>query len=251
MVSRAWVSATLLALALATTPVGADTVYVTDRFEIGVHDGTDLDSVILAVVPSGTPLTVLNRSGAFVEITTPDGVKGWVDARYLVSEKPGIALVTDGDARLAEASRQLGDARAEVEVLRQRVAELQRDAASAAQTTSTETPTAALESSADAAKLGETQRALEAATRETRLLKARVAELQASKLELENALRESGSQQEHDGSNGLWQGPVAHEGRSWTPWQWLLFGSILLLAFATGGYAVDWESRRRHGGFRI
>ena len=109
----------------------------------------------------------------------------------------------------------------------------------------------ALESSADAAKLGETQRALEAATRETRLLKARVAELQASKLELENALRESGSQQEHDGSNGLWQGPVAHEGRSWTPWQWLLFGSILLLAFATGGYAVDWESRRRHGGFRI
>ena len=31
----------------------------------------------------------------------------------------------------------------------------------------------------------------------------------------------------------------------------LLFGSILLLAFAAGGYAVDWDSRRRHGGFRI
>jgi hypothetical protein len=30
-----------------------------------------------------------------------------------------------------------------------------------------------------------------------------------------------------------------------------MFGSILLLAFAAGGYAVDWESRRRHGGFRI
>lgn len=248
---RAWVSAAALALLIAGAPVGADTVYVTDRFEIGVHDGTDLDSVILAVVPSGTPLTVLRRSDAFVEVTTPDGVKGWIDARYVVTEKPGIALVTERETRLAEVSRQLGDARAEVEVLRQRVTELQRDAATATQAAPTETRAVALESSGDTEKLGETQRALEAATRETRLLKVRVAELQASKRELENALQESGSTVEQNVSNGLWQGPVANESRSWTPWQWLLFGSILLLAFAAGGYAVDWESRRRHGGFRI
>jgi len=49
----------------------------------------------------------------------------------------------------------------------------------------------------------------------------------------------------------MWQGLIRNEGRTWTPWQWLLFGSILLLAFAAGGYAVDWDSRRRHGGFRI
>ena len=31
------------------------------------------------------------------------------------------------------------------------------------------------------------------------------------------------------------QGPVSNDVRAWTPWQWLLFGSILLLAFAAGG----------------
>ncbi|NIP45176.1 MAG: hypothetical protein GWO29_01675, partial [Gammaproteobacteria bacterium] len=49
----------------------------------------------------------------------------------------------------------------------------------------------------------------------------------------------------------MWRGPVSEQAKSWTLWQWLLFASILLLAFAAGGYAVDWDSRRRHGGFRI
>ena len=39
--------------------------------------------------------------------------------------------------------------------------------------------------------------------------------------------------------------------RHWKSWNLLLAASVLLLAFATGGWLVDWGVRRRHGGYRI
>jgi len=38
---------------------------------------------------------------------------------------------------------------------------------------------------------------------------------------------------------------------AWEAWVWLLLGSMGLLALALGAYLVDWNLRRRHGGFRI
>ena len=74
--SRPSVLAMFLWLSVLTVPAGADTVYVTDRFEIGIHESTDIDSVIIAVIPSGTPLEVLERNGEFVQVSTPDGTSG-------------------------------------------------------------------------------------------------------------------------------------------------------------------------------
>lgn len=241
----------LLVVALAAS---AETVYVTDRFEIGVHENTNLDSVIVAVIPSGTPLTVIDKDGEFVEVTTPDGIKGWVDARYVVTNAPGTAVVDEYDAKLKQAVRSLGDARAEVEVLRQRVSELQRDAATAAKPGLTSpgiAKPALLETREKAAKLEEVNRELGALSEENRELKSRIAELEAARVATEKSLADSAIAGADVKQNSIWHGPISDEAQSWTPWQWLLFGSILLLAFAAGGYAVDWESRRRHGGFRI
>ena len=119
--------AVLLGLLSITSAARAETLYVSDRFEIGVHDTAALDSVIVAVVPSGTPLTVLGRNGEFVQVQTPDGIKGWVDARYVVVAKHvGVRPLgnefflraciinfrsTPDDARLAiDAVVELGDA---------------------------------------------------------------------------------------------------------------------------------------------
>jgi len=244
------VRAVFLVCLLAAHTATAETVYVSDRFEIGVHENTELDSVIVAVIPSGTALTVVDRDGGYVEVTTPDGIKGWVDARYVVSDKPSVASLGDRDAKLVEATRSLGDARAEVEVLRQRMSELQRDVATA-KSASTAAAPMALESSVDTVKLKEAERQLETLARENRVLKVQMAELQATKAELEESAVASASESEGGPAELMWQGPIRNEGRTWAPWQWLLFGSILLLAFAAGGYAVDWESRRRHGGFRV
>lgn len=245
------VLAVFLVGVLAANKAGAETVYVSDRFEIGVHENTELDSIILAVIPSGTALTVVDRDGGYVEVTTPDGIKGWVDARYIVSDKPGVASVGAHDAKLVEATRSLGDARAEVEVLRQRVSELQRDAATTAESASAAAVPVAPESNEDTVKLKETERQLETLARENRVLKVQMSDLQATKAELEESALASATESEGVPAELMWQGPIRIEGRTWTPWQWLLFGSILLLAFAAGGYAVDWDSRRRHGGFRI
>ena len=247
--SRPWTPAIFLWLSFVTLPAGAETVYVADRFDIGVHGNTDIDSVIVAVIPSGTPLEIISRNGEFVEVSTPDGTKGWVDARYLVSEKSGAGSLAEYDAKFQDAVRSLGAARAEVEVLRQRVNELQRDAATAAERPPGISEPVLLAANEDSAKLEDAKRELEDLARENRQLNIRIADLQALQVAAAESAAETDTTKKS--RQGIWHGPVSDEARTWAAWQWLLFGSILLLAFSAGGYAVDWESRRRHGGFRV
>jgi SH3 domain protein len=246
--------AVFLWFCVAALPAGAETLYVTDRFEIGVHESTDIDSVIIAVIPSGTPLTVITRTGEFVQVSTPDGTRGWVDTRYVTGEKPGSTSLSDYDQKLQDAVRSLGAARAEVEVLRQRITELQRDAATAADASPSSPDIAkpvSITVGQDSAALDDAKRELEVLTHENQQLKKRISDLKAAKVVLETSAAETNTMEIENPQENIWRGPVIDEAQSWAPWQWLLFGSILLLAFAAGGYAVDWESRRRHGGFRI
>lgn len=249
--SRPCALATFLWLVLLTAPASAETVYVADRFEIGVHDNTNIDSAIVAVIPSGTPLTVIDRDGEFVKVSTPDGVRGWVDTRYVVSDKPSITLLEERDTKLRDTLLSLRVARGEVEVLRQRVTELQRDAATAARNSPGITKSVSLVANENASKLKDTERELENLAKVNRQLKIHIADLQAIQIASAKSAVESTLTEKEDGGEGIWHGPASNDARTWTPWQWLLFGSILLLAFAAGGYAVDWESRRRHGGFRV
>ena len=240
-----------LGLCVYTASVNAETVYVSDRFEIGVHDSSKLDSVILAVIASGTPLTVVTRDGEFVQISTPDGITGWVDARYIVSERPSLTVRDEQDAKLKQAQRTLGDARAELEVLRQRIDELMRDAATAAHNSPAIAKPISPAPKEDSAKLKDARRALEDLKDENRELKTTIADLQASYEASEKMAAESKANNDGGALDDLMRGPVNSEVKNWTTWQWLMFGSILLLSFAAGGYMVDWQSRRRHGGFRI
>jgi SH3 domain protein len=247
LTSRPCALAVSLWLSLFMVSAGAETVYVSDRFEIGVHDDVNIDSVILAVIASGTPLTVIARNGDVVQVSTPDGTTGWVDARYIVSEPPSGASRDE----LREVMRSLGDARAEAEVLRQRIAELQRDAATAAHDSPGIANSVPLAPNEDAAKLKEAQRALENLQEGNRELKSRLSDLQASRGAPEKLAADAETKKPPGPLEDMLRGPVSKEAQTWTPWQWLLFGSILLLSFAAGGYMVDWESRRRHGGFRV
>ena len=259
--SRPWSLAPFLWLLLLIAPAGAETVYVADRFEIGVHDNTNIDSAIVAVIPSGTPLTVIDRNGEFVKVSTPDGIRGWVDTRYVVSDKPSVTLLEERDAKLRDALLSLRAARGEVEVLRQRVSELQRDAGTAARNSPGITKSVSLPTNENAARLKDAERELENLANANQQLEVRIADLQAMQIasaELAAEARVTGQALTEMAAAGIekmgesiWHGPVSEETRTWTPWQWLLFGSILLLAFAAGGYAVDWDSRRRHGGFRV
>ena len=169
----------------------------------------------------------------------------------MATEKPSVALLEERDRKLAEAARSLGDARAEVEVLRQRVSELQRDAATASQRSADIAKPVALVSSEDALKLKDAQQALEKLEGENQQLRARVADLRTQQRAVQPSPEASAEKTREASAGSILPAPASAEMRFWTPWQWLLLGSIVLLAFAAGGYVVDWESRRRHGGFRV
>jgi ABC-type multidrug transport system fused ATPase/permease subunit len=138
-----------------------------------------------------------------------------------------------------------------VEVLRQRVSELQRDATTAAHVSAGIAKPISLAPSEDSAKLKEAQHALENLAEENRQLSTRITDLEAMRVASMKSATESEVQEQEGALEKILHGPVRSEARTWNQWQWLMFGSILLLAFAAGGYMVDWESRRRHGGFRI
>ncbi len=80
---------------LASTLAQAETVYVIDELNIGLHEDKTIESPISKLVPSGTALTVMAREDDLVQVKEPGGTQGWVNAKYIVSEKPGRILVLE------------------------------------------------------------------------------------------------------------------------------------------------------------
>lgn len=76
---------TLLAVPLAGA---AQTVYVSENFEITMRTGPSTEHKILALVQSGEGLEVLKKGEDWTMVRDPDGKEGWVLDRYLTAEKP-------------------------------------------------------------------------------------------------------------------------------------------------------------------
>jgi SH3 domain protein len=197
----------------------AETAYVIDRLLLGVHESRELNSAIIKVLPTATALEILERDGDFARIRTPDGVTGWTDASYLMSEKPAQLLVAELDARRQELDGALADARAQLETFK------------AGNGAGPDLPPVASDALRDLQRLAEENRALNE-------------QLSALTAANPDTLSVPGKTETttHTATT-----PVA----ALTGWQWLLLVSLLLLAFSTGAYAVDYSGRMRHGGFRI
>jgi len=68
--------------------VMAETVYVHDFLRLGVRNDPNSSETPIAVVTTGDALQVLERSGDYLKIRTPDGTEGWVSEGYVSKEKP-------------------------------------------------------------------------------------------------------------------------------------------------------------------
>ena len=73
----------------------AETVYVIDELKIGLHEDRTIDSPIIKLVPSGTPLSVIERDTDLIHVQEAGGSKGWIHSKYVVVEKPGKSRITD------------------------------------------------------------------------------------------------------------------------------------------------------------
>ena len=88
----------------------AQTAYVIDQLHIGVHTEQSLHSPLVNVLSSGTAVEILDGDETFARIKTDDGTTGWVDARYLSTEKPSRVLLEEFRSTAADLRAELATA---------------------------------------------------------------------------------------------------------------------------------------------
>ncbi len=114
----------------------AETRYVSDRLEIQMRTGKGTQFRILRMLPSGTPLEILevDQENGYARVRAPGGVEGWVLSRYLMKGQAARERLTSAEKRLAELeleNRKLktsfGDLRAEKGDTEQQRSALERE----------------------------------------------------------------------------------------------------------------------------
>lgn len=73
--------------------VFADTRYVSDRLIISVRDGQDQNAAVLGYIETAAPVDILEEKEDLLRIRTEDGIEGWVQAKYIVSENPKVLII--------------------------------------------------------------------------------------------------------------------------------------------------------------
>lgn len=113
----------------------AETVYVAERIRIGLRAEVLETSAVVKSVETGTPLEVLERSDRFVHVRDPQGVEGWIEARYLSPEPPArlqLVLLQEDLAKnrkqMAETQAQLKKAQATVADQAEKIKALEKEA---------------------------------------------------------------------------------------------------------------------------
>jgi SH3 domain protein len=102
-------------LGLASTNTIAETAYVTDMLQLGLHEDRQSEGRLLRSLVSGTELEVLDRTRGYARVQTRDGLVGWTKSAYLVEEKPPRLIV-------AELERQNGALREKLDLTQTQLA---------------------------------------------------------------------------------------------------------------------------------
>lgn len=102
----------LLCLCLWTVGAQAQTLYVSDQLEIQLRSGATNQHRILRMLPSGTPLEILevDQAEGWSRVRAPSGVEGWVLSRFLMPERAArdrLAAAEQRMARLEQENREL------------------------------------------------------------------------------------------------------------------------------------------------
>lgn len=141
-----------LIILLFAAPAGAQSVWVSDQFEVMLRSGPSTNNAIERMLPSGTALEVLEQDGesGYSRVRTAAGTEGWVLTRYLMGEASareqlnaltrrltsadaeGSSLTSQLDAVQGEydsASRQIASLESENTSLEKELADIKRTAA--------------------------------------------------------------------------------------------------------------------------
>ncbi len=250
-------------LTMVSAGLWAESLYVTDRILLGVHETASKDSALIQSAPSGTSLKVLAEENGFKKVALPDGVQGWVDAAFLVSEQPAPAQY---DILLAQHKKIKAEMAALKEKLKKTEKELQvrRDQVSNAKTSMEELKKKF--SKQQPVKVVDDEK-LKQANAQIEKLKAKITELESEKkvtiekpageevdtVALEKEL--AGLRLRVEMAMRSLQGealPNIDDAPPGLPdWYWGVMLLFLIAGLAAGIAIMDYRNRKRHGGFRI
>src|SRR5690606_28159880 len=90
----------------------AETAYVTDILQLGLHQASDTSDRPFQNLTSGTRLEILERTPLYARVRTDEGAEGWVKAAYIVSETPARYRLAELESRLEALGAELSEARA-------------------------------------------------------------------------------------------------------------------------------------------
>jgi len=91
-----------------------DYLYVTDRLRLSVYPQADAKSGTLQLVNSGDKLAILQISGNYALVITPNGKKGWVKRGFLVPDPTASLLFQEEkkkNEQLSEEIERLGNSK--------------------------------------------------------------------------------------------------------------------------------------------
>lgn len=97
----------LCCLLSAPLAVHAESVFVIDQVEAGLHETPEVSSPILKLLPTGSRLEVMAREGARVQVRDDAGAVGWIDQRFLMPSKPTRQLLNEAEAELERTRAEL------------------------------------------------------------------------------------------------------------------------------------------------
>ncbi len=78
----------LISLLILPSLAFAETVYVTENFEITMRTGPGTDHKIISLIQSGKALEMLQKGEAWSMVRTQNGREGWVLTRYITNDQP-------------------------------------------------------------------------------------------------------------------------------------------------------------------
>lgn len=252
----------------------AETLYVTDRILLGIHQLADEQSPILKSIPSGSVVTVISKQGGFTNIRIEDGTQGWVVANFLVATKPATKQY---DSLFAQYQKSVETLKEVNERLTKKERELQikHDQLSNASTTIRELKKVGKAQAVNKDAVGNLSvvdsNELEKANQEIKALKTKLLSLQQQakdnkeidpngiqakliKTEQENTLMRNSIEMALANLEGK-HVPTAEElagmRASFPAWYWGLTIALIILGVIGGIVWNDYKNRKRHGGFRI
>jgi len=222
----------LLLLFILPLTATAENVYIDDKVMVGLHQDKDIDSTIIKLLPSGTVLEVLKRDAILTQVKEPGpgGSSGWVDNHYLVDSAPG---------------------RTQTAQLQEKITKLEGEltALKAGQNT---TPS----SNADNQKQAALAKENEELKQQLQSEQLKAGELQAQAGELRNKLSQetTGKQDASDSiTDSTEESAAVGLGAGNPGWRAILIGIAvcIIIGLIGGAFLMDWNNRRRHGGFRV